>query len=133
MYAFLRGDTPFCPPARRVRQLPPWNPFPGLPGNLQAAFQRAPPHALLVSRSYITPDEAMSTFPHWMAAAAQAFGQWIESWVAQDYGTFRERSRTVSAQSWAKIRGTVVRDSDGDGEPWLQMFPNYPAIGNIMG
>ena len=24
-YAFLRGDTPFCPPAGRVRQLPPWN------------------------------------------------------------------------------------------------------------
>ena len=30
-YAFLRGDTPFCPPAGRVRQLPPWNPFDGLP------------------------------------------------------------------------------------------------------
>ena len=26
VYAFLRGDTPFCPPARRVRQLTPWNP-----------------------------------------------------------------------------------------------------------
>ena len=28
-YAFLRSDTPFCPPASRVRQLPPWNPFDG--------------------------------------------------------------------------------------------------------
>ena len=59
---FVRGDTPFCPPAGRVKQLPPWNPFDGLPGNLQAAFQRAPLHALLVSRSYIRHDEAMSTF-----------------------------------------------------------------------
>ena len=72
VYAFLRGDTPFCP-AGRVRQLPPWNPFDGLPDNLQATLQRAPLHALLVSRSYITHDEAMSTFPQWMAAAAQAF------------------------------------------------------------
>ena len=32
-YAFLRGDTPFYLPAGRVRQLPPWNPFDGLPGS----------------------------------------------------------------------------------------------------
>ena len=124
VYAFLRGDTPFCPPAGRVRQLPPWNPYDGLPGNLQAAFQRAPLHALLVSRWYITHDEAMSTFPQWMAAAAPAFGQWIESWIAHDYPAFRERSRTVSAHSWATIRGTMVRDSD---EPWLQVFANDSA------
>ena len=99
VYAFLRGDTPFCPPTRRVRQLPPWNPYNGLPGNLQATFQRAALHALLVSRSYITQDEAMSTFPQWMAAAAEAFDQNIESWVAHDYREFRKRSRTVSAQS----------------------------------
>ena len=37
-YAFLRGDTPFYPPASKVKQLPPWNPFDGLPGGLQAAF-----------------------------------------------------------------------------------------------
>ena len=55
-YAFLRGDTPFCPPPGRVRQLPPWNPFDGPPDNLQATLQRAPLHALLVSRSYITHD-----------------------------------------------------------------------------
>ena len=41
-YTFLRGDTPFCPPAGRVRQQPPRNPYDGLPGNLQATFQRAP-------------------------------------------------------------------------------------------
>ena len=79
VYVFLRGDTPFCPPAGRVRQLPPWNPYDGLLGNLHAAFQRAPLHALLVSRSYITYKEAMSSFPQWMAAVAQAFSQWIES------------------------------------------------------
>ena len=38
VYAFLRGDTPFCPPAGRVTQLPPWNPFDGPPGTLHAAF-----------------------------------------------------------------------------------------------
>ena len=66
-YAFVQGDTPFCPPSRRVRQLPPWNPFDGLPSSLQAAFQRAPLHTLLVSRSYITHNKAMSTLPQWIA------------------------------------------------------------------
>ena len=74
VYAFLRADTPFCLPAGRVRQMPPWNPYDGLPGNLQTTFQRAPLHALLVSRSYITYDEAMFTFPQWMTAAG-AFSQ----------------------------------------------------------
>ena len=68
-----------------------------------------------------------------MATAAQAFGQWIESWVAKDYPAFWERSRTVSAQSRATIRGTMVRDLEGHGEPWLQVFANHPADGNIMG
>ena len=95
MYAFLRGDTPFCPPAGSVRQMPPWSAYDGLPGNVQATFQRAPLHALVVSRSYITYDEAMSTFPQWMAGAAQAFSQWIESWLAQDYPSFWERSYGV--------------------------------------
>ena len=69
-YAFLQGDTPFCPLAGRVRQLPPWNPFVGLLGSRQAAFERASLHALLVSRLYIIHHEAMSTFPQWMAVAA---------------------------------------------------------------
>ena len=133
MYAFLRGDTPFCPPAGRVRPLPPWNPFNRLPDNLQAAFQRAPLHALLMSRWLITHDEPMFTFPQWTATAAQAFGQWIESWVARDYPAFQERSRTVCAHSWATIRGTMVRDLDGHGEPWLQLFANHLAVGNIIG
>ena len=55
---------------------------------------------LLVSRSYITYEEAMTSFAHWMGAVAQAFSQWIESWMIQDYPAFRERSRMVSAQSW---------------------------------
>ena len=38
VYAFLRGDTPFCPPAGRIQRRPPWNPFAGLPGDLQATF-----------------------------------------------------------------------------------------------
>ena len=63
VYAFLRGDTPFCPPAGTVQRQPPWNPYDGLPDNLQATFQRAPVHALSVSRSYITYEEAMSWFP----------------------------------------------------------------------
>ena len=86
-----------------------------------------------MSRSYITHDEVMSTFPQWMAAVAQAFGQWIESWVAQDYPTSWERSRTVTAQSSATIRGTMVRDWDGQGEPWVLVFAHHRAVGNIMG
>ena len=31
VYALLRVDTPFCPPAGRVREQSPWNPFDGLP------------------------------------------------------------------------------------------------------
>ena len=50
MYSFLHGDAPFFLPHGRVRQLPPWNPFHGLLGKVPAAFQRAPLHALLVSK-----------------------------------------------------------------------------------
>ena len=39
----------------------------------------------------------------------------------------------VSAQTWATIRGTMVRDPDGRGEPWLQVFARPPAIVNITG
>ena len=132
-YSFLRGDTPFCPLAGRVRHLPLWNPFDGLPGDLHAAFQRAPLHALLVSRSYIAYNEAMSTFPQWMAAAAQALSAWLQSWVTEDFAAFRARSTEVSAQSWASIRGTMVRDSDGHNEPWLKVFVGFLAVGSVMG
>ena len=133
VYAFLRGDTPFCLPAGRIQQRPPWNPFAGLPGNLRATFQRAPLHALLVPRSCIAHEEAMSLFPHWMAAVAQAFHLWIGSWVARDITTFREWSRVVSAQSWALVRGTKVRSPDGQSDPLLQVYANHPAVGNVMG
>ena len=86
-----------------------------------------------MSRSYITHNEAMSTFPQWMAAAAQAFSKWIESWVAQDFATFQARSHEVSAQSWATIRGTMVRNPDGHDEPWLKVFVGHPTVGSIMG
>ena len=99
VYAFLRGDTPWCLTAGRVGRQPPWKPFDGLPNNLQAAFQRAPLHAMLSSTSYITYEEASSTFAHWMSSVAQAFSQWIESWKTQDYPAFRERSRMVSPPS----------------------------------
>ena len=133
VYAFLRGDTPFCPPAGRIQRPPPWNPFAGLPSDLQATFQRAPLHALLVPWSYIAHQEAMSLFPHWMAAVAQAFSQWIGSWVARDNPAFREWSRVVSAQSWATVRGTMVRGPDGQNVSWLQVYTNHPAVGNVMG
>ena len=133
VYAFLRGYTPSCPPAGRIQQRPPWNPFAGLPGDLRAAFQRAPLHALLVPRSCIAQEEAMSLFPHCMAAVAQDFSQWIGSWLAQDIATFREWSRVVSAQSWAQVRGTMVRSPDGKSDPWLQVYANHPAVGNVMG
>ena len=133
VYAFLRGDTPFRPPAGRILQRPPRNPFAGLPGDLRATFQRAPLHALLVSRSYIEHEEAMSLFPHWMAAVAQAFDLWKGSWVARDITTFREWSRVVSAQSWAQVRGTEVRSPDGRSDPWLQVYADHPGLGNVMG
>ena len=59
------------------------------------AFQRAQLHALLVSPSYITYHEAMSTFPQWMAAAARAFGAWLESGVTQDFAAFQGGVRAV--------------------------------------
>ena len=79
VYAVLRGDTPFCPLAGRVQRRPPWNPFDGLPSDLQETFQRAPLHALLVPSLYIAHQEAASLFPLWLAAVAQAFSQWIGS------------------------------------------------------
>ena len=75
----------------------------------------------------------MSLFPHWMAAVAQAFSQWIGSWVARDIPAFRECSRVVSAQSWATVRGTMVRGPDGQNDSWLQVYTNHPAVGNVMG
>ena len=133
VYAPLWGDNPFCPPAGRVRQRPPWNSFYGLPSSLQTTFQRAPLHESLVSRSYNTYEEAMTSFPHWMAAVAQAFSQWIEFWMIPDYPAFRERSRTVSAQSWTTVTGTMVRSRDGKSARWLQVFADHPAVENIMG
>ena len=53
--------------------------------------------------------------------------------MARDYPAFRERSRMVSAQSWATVRGTMVRGPDGQSDPWLQVFADHPAVGNIMG
>ena len=133
VYAFVRGDTPFCPPAGRVRRHPPRNPFDGLPIDVQVILQRAPLHALLVPRSYIAHEEAMSSFPHWMAAVAQAFSQWIGSWMTGDYAAFREWSRVVSSQSWAMVRGTMVRGHDSQSDPWPQVYADHPAVGNIMG
>ena len=95
VYAFLWGDTLFCPPAGSVQRHPPWNPFHGLPDNLQVTFHRAPLHELLVPRWYIAHEEAMSSFPHWMAAVTQAVSQWIESWMTRDHPAFRERCRIV--------------------------------------
>ena len=133
VYAFLRGDTPFCSPAGRVQRRLPWNPFDGHPSDLQATFQRAPLHALLVPRSCIAHEEAMSLFPHWMAAVAQAFNQWIDTWMARDFPAFREWSRVVSAQSWAMVSGTMVRGPDGQSDPWLQVYADHPAVGNVTG
>ena len=75
----------------------------------------------------------MSLFPHWMAAVAQTFSQWISSWMARDYPAFREWSRVVSAQSWAMLSGTILRGPDGQSDPWLQVYADHPAVGNIMG
>ena len=73
----------------------------------------------------------MSTFPQWMATAAQAFSAWIESWVAQYFATFRARFREVSVQSCATIRGAMVRNPEGHNQPWLKVFVARPAVGSI--
>ena len=39
----------------------------------------------------------------------------------------------VSAQSWALVRGTMVRSPDSQSDPWLQVYANHPAVGNVMG
>ena len=39
----------------------------------------------------------------------------------------------VTAQSRATVRGTMVRSPDGKSAPWLQVFADHPAVGNIMG
>ena len=39
----------------------------------------------------------------------------------------------VSAQSWATVRGTMVRDPDGQNDSWLQVYSNHLAVGNVMG
>ena len=39
----------------------------------------------------------------------------------------------VSAQSWALVRGTMVRSLDGQSDPWLQVYANHLAVGNVMG
>ena len=86
-----------------------------------------------MARSCIAHEEAMSLFPHWMAAVAQAFNLWISSMVARDITTFREWSGVVSAQSWALVRGTNVRSPGGQSDPWLQVYANHLAVGNVMG
>ena len=39
----------------------------------------------------------------------------------------------VSAQSWATVRGTMVRGLDGQSDPWLQVYADHPAVGNVLG
>ena len=39
----------------------------------------------------------------------------------------------MSAQSWATVRGTMVRSLEGESAPWLQVFVDHPAVGNILG
>ena len=75
----------------------------------------------------------MSWFSHWMAAVAQAFSQWIEYWMTRDYLAFRDQSCIVSAQFSETARGTMVRGPDGQSAPWLQVFADHRAVGNIMG
>ena len=53
--------------------------------------------------------------------------------MARDLPAFREWSRVVSAQSWATVSGTMVRGPDGQSDPWLQVYADHPAVGNVMG
>ena len=53
--------------------------------------------------------------------------------MARFITAFREWSRVVSAQSWAMVRGTMVRSPAGQSDSWLQVYANHPAVGNVMG
>ena len=64
-----------------------------------------------------------------MAAVAQAFSQWIGSGMTRDYRAFQDWSRVVLAQSWATVRGTMVRGPDGQSESWLQVYADRPLWG----
>ena len=39
----------------------------------------------------------------------------------------------VSGQSWATVRGTMVRGPNGQSHSWPQVYANHPAVGNVMG
>ena len=32
-----------------------------------------------------------------------------------------------------QVRGTMVRIPDGQSDPWLQVYANHPAVGDVMG
>ena len=44
-------------------------------------------------------------------------------------GLFRVRSKDVSAQSWATVRGTMARDLDGNETPCLKIYVSHSAVG----
>ena len=86
---------------------------------------------MLVSRLHIMYNKAMSIFPQWMAGAALAFGAPLECWVTRECGAFCVGSGELSAQSWAIIRSTVVRESDAHDKPWLKVYVRLLAVGRI--
>ena len=75
----------------------------------------------------------MSTFPQWLAAVAQAFGAWVEAWMAENLAAFRAPFREVSTHSRATMYGTMVCDSEGRNEPCLILFVGVLAVGSVMG
>ena len=50
------------------------------------------------------------------------------------HGTSRHSgSGPAWCRRWALVRGTMVRSPDGKSDPWLQVYANHPAVGNVMG
>ena len=70
-------------------------------------------------------------FPPWMAAVAQTFSQWTQSWVAQELPAIRERSvQCPHSRGPPSVVPWCVTPMVA-GEPWLNVFASHPPVRNI--
>ena len=115
--------------------------FEKLPKDLSNVAVRSSHGLRLVDVQVIRRDSVVASLAHVLVppldgsggAGLQPVDRVLDDSVTRDYPAFRERSGMVLAQSWATVRGTMVRAPDGQSDPWLQVFADHPAVGNIMG
>ena len=133
-----RVDALFCAPICRTGQLPPRKPLDGLPADRHVAFQCVPWRTFGIT--------VIDCVPRSHAPVPQVDGRYIvglrcmlgvldipaPSVHARSFGhpgLFRVRSKDVSAQSWATVRGTMARDLDGNETPCLKIYVSHSAVG----